>query len=950
MEYLKDNQPFKEIMYFQDNQLLTAEQLNGVLRYLNSQNRFTRARLDGAGIVSGLFPDMLLLPSLQFSGKVKITPGTAITGDGDLIQLTKEALFEWAIPFENGKDKTTTYGPLQEILDQPGAIMMELLPAQITGAVPLTDVYNSLPADKKVVFIIYVHQYEELRDICDPDDCDCKGSAEISRYRVIMVTREHYEAAMKTYFERYQRFRRLNPVLVKRPLLDNTTVTYGGFVDQIKKVVEENTPHITEAIEDIDELVRTVYEEAFGKRGRNDGTSFFNLYTMLGSTGSSFKSTVGANMGKAGKYPPQYLYSFLCDVADACNEIYDCLREEFTDFMENPPVFPKHVMIGTAHSPIGSDNVLIGGARVYDAFCRSFFTKHESMVFTDKSLYRLLGFYMRLAMIVRNCDIEQAATAISIGKPVRVSPSLMPSPKLAHKAVPIYYMGSVAEAWRIDPVPAYLGRFPMGFWGHDRPGVSPLKNDLEHYNFYRIEGHIGRTYEEAYKAINELRNDYDLPFDILGLQLETNVKTIIPTKDIKLGNLDILHDFNKLQANDFLRKMEGFNDVLTEKVPVAVTQIKAKGINDDFVQQHKPVDAIADEINEAKTQLSANITNLKTLINTTKASAIRTEELSLVHDTILDKAKTLSTNSRLLLRNDIVTPLQNFTYFFNPAQFQWLNGYANVYEEATKDMYVFSNFMKVNPGMTHGGGVSKGGTFILLYAMEGNVRRVVGDYYVPYYVEMQPAKIDTSKLNQDIRVKVPDFAIKPDVIRVAPAISPDIFNIKNILEKNELTPTSNIKTQINSVAQTEFTKFKTQVLDTYNNNFNNVFNSFAAIKPTLGGVKTGISPELSGLGALGEKQSLDIKADIMPVAEMLNKELQLLDPAINQALVSKLADITKVTAIARADDATLSRMTVIDKADTVSALTQTLDTIKAENPTLHTTLMTKINLMTRFNK
>jgi hypothetical protein len=942
MEYLNDKQPFKEIMYFQDNQLLTAEQLNGVLKYLNREGRITRARLQGAGVVNGFhfYPEGEINNDLA----VVLTPGTAVTGDGDLISFAEKRTYPWAIPFENGKDNTPAYEPFKQLLEQQGVVMYELLTAEVTGAVPLLKVLDQLHEgpDDRLVLMLYVHQFEEQRDICDPEDCDCKGSAEVSRVKLILVSHSAYVNTLGKHINEAQRFFNIPTCYVKRVLLDDKTVTAAAFIDYHRNVIEESVTDIVNSLDALDIYMVRIYE-GISADVKARIRIFDRVRDNLGDVGSYFKRAVESEFDRTGGRNLQYFHAFLCDMADACNELRDYLQEHFRDRFLSPPVYPKHVTIGS--DKVESDD--------YFTFLqyRHYYRENDAMDYSDEKIFRLFSLYVRIENMIQYYD--SAAATDPTRRNVFIVPSNIPAGALGEKAMPVYYNEELLPWWNPHKRLLHPGYQPNTYWLAASGKHNALKHNIESYNFFRIEGHIGRTYEDAYKRIEDIRIEYDLPFDILGLQLETNVKTVIPTKDIKLGNLDILHDFSKLQVNDFLHKMEGFNTTLSEKVPTAVTELKAKGVNAEFIKQYKPVDTIADEITEARTELTAQISNLKALVNTPKASGIKPAEINLVHDTILDKAKSLSTNSRLLLRNDLVTPLQNFSYFFNPAQFEWLNGYNTLVEEAAKDLYVFTNFMKVNPGLAHGGGVSKGGTFILLYFMEGNVRRVIGDLYVPYYVEMQPAKVDTTKINADIRFKIPDFAIKPDIVRPAPGVNPDIVNIKNILDKNELTVTSDIKTRINQVATTEFNTFKSQVLDTYNNNFNNVFNSFAGVKTLSDGGLLKPVTEFSGLGALAAKDTFDMKADIQPVTEMLAKELEVLreaDAVAHDALVTKLAGVEKLDAITKADDTIISNMTLLDKADTVNTLTQTLDTIKLENPTLHTTLMNKINIMTRFNK
>jgi hypothetical protein len=88
----KDNTRYTQ---FEDNQVLTSEQLNGLFRYLDIQSRLTRTRGIGVGIVCGM--------EIGFTAenKIVVSMGSAITTDGDLLHFSNDQAFDSFIKFED---------------------------------------------------------------------------------------------------------------------------------------------------------------------------------------------------------------------------------------------------------------------------------------------------------------------------------------------------------------------------------------------------------------------------------------------------------------------------------------------------------------------------------------------------------------------------------------------------------------------------------------------------------------------------------------------------------------------------------------------------------------------------------------------------------------------------------------------------------------------------------
>ena len=84
---------------FENNQVLTADQLNDLFRYLDIQSRLTRTRGIGVGIICGLEI------GVTDQNKIMVSAGNAITTDGDLLHFTSDQTFDQFVKFEDSNSK-----------------------------------------------------------------------------------------------------------------------------------------------------------------------------------------------------------------------------------------------------------------------------------------------------------------------------------------------------------------------------------------------------------------------------------------------------------------------------------------------------------------------------------------------------------------------------------------------------------------------------------------------------------------------------------------------------------------------------------------------------------------------------------------------------------------------------------------------------------------------------
>src|SRR5664279_3651962 len=80
---------------FENDQVLTADQLNDLFNYLDVQTRITRSKAIGVGIITGL--EIGVLANKQ----IVVSKGAAITTDGDMLYYNSDQQFDQYQVFED---------------------------------------------------------------------------------------------------------------------------------------------------------------------------------------------------------------------------------------------------------------------------------------------------------------------------------------------------------------------------------------------------------------------------------------------------------------------------------------------------------------------------------------------------------------------------------------------------------------------------------------------------------------------------------------------------------------------------------------------------------------------------------------------------------------------------------------------------------------------------------
>jgi hypothetical protein len=529
---------------FENNQVLTSSQLNELVAYLDEQNRLTRVKLIGTGIACGfeLKPDAAVNAT-----QITIFKGIGITSQGYLMTEGDCVVKRYRPYF---LPSTVSYPPFED----PGTKVQDVILYELlTDDSPtlISDVINPLNnpagfANDKVVMLFLECVPVSLKS-CLGKACDENGNEMIMNLRKLLISRTDMDKVLARtcsqtalYSEKYN----LPEIFMKRALFNpnspSTNATnYFVFSETYSLAIKaEAQPAsnvsiydqlfiaLKQTYTDFAPLLSEQYKNInpFSNLPDANWTNFLNGITTTVSPGPRYLGM-------------QYFYDFLKDLILAYNEFRDVAFEIMSECCPEMDCFPKHLMLGE-----------VSGAPVnVPSTYRHYFVYSEIMNNQKEKAARAVSLFQRMVLMTRKFDlptINNPSTVVispnTLAVPIYITPSKEKLQPLSDRSIPYYYrihesetdLGTLEQSWNYAYKQKNLfskGLAPLAYGNQDAvqtddqgPVKTPLYYDTDAYNYFRIEGHIRANYFAAKNQIEKIKNDFDLPFNVIALRLTGN--------------------------------------------------------------------------------------------------------------------------------------------------------------------------------------------------------------------------------------------------------------------------------------------------------------------------------------------------------------------------------------------------------------------------------------------
>lgn len=520
-----------EFPVFEPNQVLTDAQLNLLRDYLDQQERSTRFRLIGSGIVFGLNWSIGKNPAGVIN-EIKVSAGFGVSSDGYLIQLpcgsppvgsetiythfkdypdsdrnnpaTKEILRN--LPWKENRAKPNDNfdpHPIKELLtgtnnSDKSIKLLEKL-----------DTENNIDWYKESVLVLYLEQKKSVLNACFVTNCDNKGQNVNLTVRVLLVPKEAFDLAESLGLEAIK-IQRIPPTSI---VIANDLT---GAIDQpLKKL-----------------------GIAIADDNDQQGKKFCRLVKFLGGNienirkdYKTFKNNILISQIN------QYRYDAVKDVVCAYNELGTATRWLVPGYFASRD-FQRHLRLGALDTQAGYRTEFIP---------------------TPANIDRLRKLLARLVAMM--ADFKSAALSSTLPN-IKITPSHTEARPLGERAVPFYFGWShaIQDNWQPDHYKA--GDLP---WSYNNTNPDDaLLFDYNQCGFLRIEGHRGMLWDTATNGIKKQRKDGNAEFQIINTFVDLN-NTLQTKKGVLAAQWNVFIKADKAlrkTINDSLKSTESLKSNL----------------------------------------------------------------------------------------------------------------------------------------------------------------------------------------------------------------------------------------------------------------------------------------------------------------------------------------------------------------------------------------------------
>ncbi|GAA3511900.1 hypothetical protein GCM10022393_27010 [Aquimarina addita] len=503
---------------FVPDQVLTHHNLNKIIDYFEDQDRLSRINTIGVGIGCGL--DFFVETNEEGAITIKVNAGVGITTDGDIVTVNTsgslQAKYEFQY-FTNSFVNRANYARFSglnifEIHTQEEADLL-------TGELPLSSLFNF----NGLYLLAYVENYSENPGICSGSGCDDTGEHIYKNLKFVLTDQNGFDALTAEaadsifYYKKMRSFYDSLPELsVTRPLLKSTNTKAQNSIYTLYKngILSNNTVTLLRDsfLQIIDKLDNRLNVKRYAITESNVITRFEPLLTI-------------------DNYPVldiQYRYDFLKDLIETYHEIRSLLLHINADCVPNTTAFPKHLLLGA----INADK---------REFTRHDFYPSHIVATDDENLLQVLSLIIRFYSQLDQYSIPSNGALVVNGKPsstafnnitIKITPSRDYEHILSKRSIPYYYkaQNTLTKNWNYKDIVNRRAHAQLCYHKSNLLNIDAIQNPLNYshagHDFYRIEGHLGKTYTSVLSKLAQLQTDYNLNFHVKAISIGAALETI----------------------------------------------------------------------------------------------------------------------------------------------------------------------------------------------------------------------------------------------------------------------------------------------------------------------------------------------------------------------------------------------------------------------------------------
>ncbi|MBN2486380.1 MAG: hypothetical protein JXB34_10445 [Bacteroidales bacterium] len=732
---------------FESNQVLTSAQLNKTVNYLDQQNRLTRAKLIGMGVVCGLE-----VKYLSVGHTLTISKGAGITSEGFLISLGECKTIKYR---QYNLPPGTVYEPFVDPASNEMDIdLWELLTEDTEDGPGIRNLNSPAGFLNDKVVLLFLESYERDLKSCLGKSCDELGKEKELNVRTLLISKEDLATVWSRtntgkpdalFPEKYGLPEINLPRVLFNPL-QNHSRDYAEFSKNYANAILAVFDQVFDALSETYSIYRPLLLESYNEENPFELSQITELKSELinfiENTVYHVKSYLGI----------QYVYDFFRDLIAGYNEFrqisFDILSECCSDMTR----FPKHLMLGEAVPSELSP-------------CQQIEFRH---IFIQPPVYNLqkdlikrtVLLHNRLVLMLESFDLGRVNGVVGEAEgdsQVKITPSFEKSTLMSLRSIPWYYnlsrishydkLGKLSDCWNYDvskkcPNPAdglilsYDGQI------NDQSTIkskqeTPLYFDIQDLPFLRVEGHTNRNFNEVLARLQTLREQFDLPFETIALQLDTDTSTF--SVDYSCGFEDLQEEYMFLRLNFCAYKadLEELFKYIAENQEIIFEDADNPEEIKNYLKKIEVIVQILDSICKSFAECIGGF-NFNSFHENYKKFIFETFDFFIIDLKLLEKIKIKEDEQEKLLPVLNGLAQRAFPLICKIVDVFFYNKLLRIYYSfkrreyfAGKNVPVFSEYIKKHPGIEHQAGVPKGGTFIILYN-NADENTVIADFALPY--------------------------------------------------------------------------------------------------------------------------------------------------------------------------------------------------------------------------
>ncbi len=531
---------------FESGQVLTSKLLNDLVDYLEQQDRLTRNKLIGIGIVCGL--EVGFEPA---ASQIRLTRGCATTSQGYLL-VQEESLLNrfrtYTVPVPKVGE-----APQDLVADARYAFffdangnqlpLWELLQTDFTPAPgePAPTPISAAFLQDKVALLFLERTLESLRN-CDVSDCSDKGSEIQFTSRRLLIRQDDAKAILdkeqqlatapvqRSAHPRYDldelRIQKINPSAYD---ID----TFFELLQRIQAIAEQAAPKVLQSLKDGYNAYSYLLGDMYPTTTFPSGP--FGDAEYLSNVSDQFLKNI---------FLGEYVYDYLLDVVQSHNEFLAAAARFDAECSPNPDRFPRHILLGkVAQRPVafGVDFKPAGPAATFNplqansglgpttrpAPFRHFFIPSPAFDRANERMQEVRSLHYRTYLLALRYKTDGL-----LAKEIRITPSKTGDYGLSDKAIPFYYTFNAGDdlhrTWSFHKT---ITNEMQRIYSHQLtdPADHPLEYRMEDHNFYRVEGTVGKGLGQAMTELLRQKRELGLSFGIepvfIGLRVGTDELT-----------------------------------------------------------------------------------------------------------------------------------------------------------------------------------------------------------------------------------------------------------------------------------------------------------------------------------------------------------------------------------------------------------------------------------------